>query len=272
MCLAKVTLTLPSTTLWIFWPVATFLALNTNLHFFGAWENSTPTTTQSWSGTKFIRYFTLFFLFWADLIFTEPWQEQSHFAKTDETKSELLLNARCSVWRHCNTAHHPVKTAAPLSNLVLVLPSCGTAFLLQGQGRLLELIRRWKGPDTEPFEKKSCWKLSEKNLENHGKMTTERFKTKHIQAGPSQSPNIIWGETWKLLLTNTLHLINPLSWTRFCKEEWAKISVSRSAKRLETHFASHTFQFFSLKKKNSFDFSIFNPLHNCVPLGCLDIE
>uniref|UniRef100_A0AAQ6IG64 Tc1-like transposase DDE domain-containing protein n=1 Tax=Anabas testudineus TaxID=64144 RepID=A0AAQ6IG64_ANATE len=150
------------------------------------------------------------------------------------------------------TLHIILNSPYPLSNMVVAASCSGAASLQQGQGSWSELMGRWMEPNTGQSWRKTCWMLeSAKHLrlgrrftfqqdndpKHKAKAPMEWFKMKHIHVleWPSKSPDLNPTENLWQDLKTAVHKCFLTQLELFCKEEWAKISVSRCAKLVETY-------------------------------------
>ena len=172
---------------------------------------------------------------------------------SDETKIELFgLNAKRYVWRKTNTAHHPEHTIPTVKhgggNIMLwgCFSSAGTGKLVRVDGKmdgakyraileenLLEAAKDLRLGRRFIFQQ-------DNDPKHKARATMEWFRSKniHVLEWPSQSPDLnpiehLWQD-----LKIAVHRCSPSNLAElelFCKEEWAKMSVSRCAKLVETY-------------------------------------
>ncbi|KAG2458981.1 TC1A transposase, partial [Polypterus senegalus] len=163
-------------------------------------------------------------------------------------------NAKRYVWRKTNTAHHSEHTIPTVKygggSIMLwgCFSSAGTGKLVRDDGKmdgakyraileenLLESAKDLRLGRRFTFQQDS-------NPKHKARATMEWFQTKHIHDDvlewPSQSPDLNPIENLWQDLNTAVHKRCPTNLTeleRFCKEEWARISVSRCAKLVETY-------------------------------------
>uniref|UniRef100_W5NN98 Tc1-like transposase DDE domain-containing protein n=1 Tax=Lepisosteus oculatus TaxID=7918 RepID=W5NN98_LEPOC len=171
---------------------------------------------------------------------------------SDETKIELFgHNAKRYVWRKSNTAHHPQHTIPTVKRGGSIMvwacfSSAGTGKMVKIEGKM-DAAKYRTILDENLLESAKDLKLGRRFIfqqdndpKHTAKSTKEWFTNKRIQVfeWPSQSPDLNPIENlWKELKT-AVHKRSPSNLTElelFCKEEWARISVSRCAKLIETY-------------------------------------
>lgn len=172
---------------------------------------------------------------------------------SDETKVELFgLNAKRYVWRKTNTAHHPAHTIPTVKHGggSIMLWGC---FSSAGTGKLVRVDGKMDGAKYRAILEENLleaakdlrlgrrFTFQQDNDPKHtARATMEWFRSKniHVLEWPSQSPDLnpiehLWQD-----LKIAVHRRSPSNLAElelFCKEEWAKISVSRCAKLVETY-------------------------------------
>uniref|UniRef100_A0A3Q4I3F8 Tc1-like transposase DDE domain-containing protein n=1 Tax=Neolamprologus brichardi TaxID=32507 RepID=A0A3Q4I3F8_NEOBR len=171
---------------------------------------------------------------------------------SDETKMELFgQNAKRYVWRKTNTAHHSEHTIPTVKyGGSIVLWGC---FSSAGTGKLVRVDGKMNGAKYRAILEENLlesakdlrlgWRFTfqqDNDPKHKARATMEWFKTKHIHVleCPSQSPDLNPIENLWQDLKTAVHKRCPSNLTElelFCKEEWARISVSRCAKLVETY-------------------------------------
>uniref|UniRef100_A0A669ESK4 Transposase Tc1-like domain-containing protein n=1 Tax=Oreochromis niloticus TaxID=8128 RepID=A0A669ESK4_ORENI len=172
---------------------------------------------------------------------------------SDEPKMELFgQNAKRYVWRKTTTAHHSEHTIPTVKygGGSIMLWGC---FSSAGTGKLVRVDGKMDGAkyratlEENLLESAKDLRLGRRftfqqdNDPKHKARATMRwFKTKHIHVleWPTQSPDLnpiqnLWQD-----LKTAVHKRCPSNLTElelFCKEEWARISVCRCAKLVETY-------------------------------------
>uniref|UniRef100_A0A8C6TG47 Transposase n=1 Tax=Neogobius melanostomus TaxID=47308 RepID=A0A8C6TG47_9GOBI len=172
---------------------------------------------------------------------------------SDETKNLLFgPNAKRYVWHKPNTAHHPECTipSVKYGGGSIVLWGC---FSSAGTGKIVRIVGKMDGAKYRDILEENLpesarelrlgrrFTFQQDNDPKHkAKSTMEWFKNKHINVleWPSQSPDLNPIENlWKDLKT-AVHKRSPSNLTElelFCKEEWAKMSVSRCANLVQSY-------------------------------------
>ena len=172
---------------------------------------------------------------------------------SDETKIELFgPNAKRYVWSKPNTAHRPECTipSVKYGGGSIMLWGC---FSSAGTGKIVRIVGKMDGAKYRDILEENLlesarelrlgrrFTFQQDNDPKHkAKSTMEWFKNKHINVleWPSQSPDLNPIENlWKDLKT-AVHKRSPSNLTElelFCKEEWAKMSVSRCANLVESY-------------------------------------
>ncbi|MCJ8736209.1 hypothetical protein PDJAM_G00256240 [Pangasius djambal] len=171
----------------------------------------------------------------------------------DETKIELFgLNAKRYVWRKPNTAHHPEHTIPTVKHGggSIMLWGC---FSSAGIGKLVRVGGKMDGAkyrailDENLSESAKGLRLGRRftfqqdnNPKHTARATMEWFRSKyiHVLEWPSQSPDLNPIENLWRDMKIAVHRRSPSNLTElelFCKEEWAKLSLSRCAKLVETY-------------------------------------
>ncbi|KAL0162929.1 hypothetical protein M9458_042325, partial [Cirrhinus mrigala] len=150
---------------------------------------------------------------------------------SDETKMELFgQNAKRYVWRKTNTAHHSEHTIPTVKygGGSIMLWGC---FSSAGTGKLVRVDGKMDGAKYRAILEENLLEFTfqqDNDPKHKARATMEWFKTKHIHVPDLNPIENLWQD-----LKTAVHKRCPSNVTElelFCKEEWARISVSRCAK------------------------------------------